>query len=213
MAMLTSFDEQCQPLACTQDMHYLRIHNAMGFVSGTCWTILERLELSVSLDEKITLMKVLTCMFSAILGGNDASEASAISMYQVSTQTLSHLKGIQERAGITRRKMETLLQVDLNGLAMTDNQKAEMQLLGRLRSLLRSSESKTVILFGNVVKSWLQGYCCETSQVFRDTLPGDSDQDKENIPPLELFESTLQVFLNWISGDRSSLMELSALLL
>lgn len=104
-------------------------------------------EQSVSLHENITKMKDFISMLSSTSDESFEAEMSVHLMYKNSIRMLALLDCHHKLAGITRQKMETLLQEGSNDQATK---------LAQVRTGRRSLQRRTLILFGNYVRVWLR---------------------------------------------------------
>jgi len=84
---------------------------------GPFQTICQRLELSVSSDEKITLMEVLTSMLLWISEERSNPDDPISLMSEATTQTLRHLEVVRSSVMTMQSRMETLLQGGWRGRA------------------------------------------------------------------------------------------------
>ncbi|MGL9687642.1 MAG: hypothetical protein ACQBVK_02530, partial [Candidatus Phytoplasma sp. TWB_XP] len=87
---------------------------------GPFQTICQQLELSVSSDEKITLMAVLTSMLLWISDERSNPDDPISLMSEAATQTLRHLEVVRSAVTTMQSKMEMLLQAGWRGRAEVD---------------------------------------------------------------------------------------------
>lgn len=156
-------------------------------------TCFQHMELSASLDERITLMEEFTSMLSSCSKESLSQEMSVSSMYEVSTQTLcvgtEHLR----RVGIMRLKMETLSQEGSHG-------QAQAEFLRLAVSGLRFAWQRVERNFLICVKGWLLGHYSAHSHHFAHMLIGDSESTRPHISRLRDWTSQRQITLSSIYG-------------
>jgi len=86
--------------------------NAATWIPGLYTTLLHHFQLSASLDEKLTLMEVLTSTLSWISGERSTSETLDDSMLRASTRMYNHAVAHRKRCSTMRSRTETLSQED-----------------------------------------------------------------------------------------------------
>lgn len=122
----------------------------------TLCVILETLEQSASLAEKITQMEEFISTLFSCSTENIGQEMSVNSMWVDATQTLSAAIVHQKKDGTTRRKMVTLWEEDLSD-------RAEMEYLRLARSGLSLSWQEIETSFLRCARTWLLGHYSVTS--------------------------------------------------
>jgi len=175
--------------------------NLENFLSGPFWTIFQALELSVSSVEKITLLRVLTSMFSLILDEKNNLDEQITLMSEAITRTLCHLEVVQKAVGIMRQKTEMLLQAGWGGRAQVDL--LELKIRGA-KSSGQKVERSFLTLFGN----WIQRTLCSDTKKSSD-MPTSSTPKTEN-PMWVPMGSGLswEWYLSWMHGEESLLEEI-----
>lgn len=173
-------------------------------IIGRLWSCLETWELSVSLDEKITLMAEFISMYSATSDDSFRRERLIYSMWEASTQTSSLLDALQRRLSITLARMETL---SLAGL----EDRAEMQISTLIRSGTRRHIAELLTSFSTFATSWLREISSEVSPHFEPTATGNGTTGPwYTINPVEL-SLTRQRLRESTSGSHSLLLDLGRL--
>lgn len=168
--------------------------NAVTWIPGQLATILDDLELSVSLDEKITAMEEFISMLSLCSNGGLSHEMSVYSMWRDGTQMLSVATAHHRRVGRMRRRMATWLQEGSNA------QSTELQYLRLARSGLELSWQSLEKSFLLLSRSWILGHFAAHSDLYELMPTGSTDQ--LSIPtslPLG-FISTRQKFHSLTTG-------------
>ena len=135
----------------------------LNAVTSTLYTLsitLETLELSASLDEKITKMEEFTSMLSSCSNGSLSQEMSVFSMWTDATQMLSVVMVHRKRVGIMRRSMGMWSEADWKG-------QAERAFLSLANRGLQSSFLEVETSFLMLARDWLREHFCVTS------LPSD----------------------------------------
>ena len=87
-------------------------HNVETWTHGWSTTLLSRFQLSVSLDERITVMEVFTCTLSLISGNELTYETIDDSMLTAATRTLHHAVAHRKRCSTMQSRTEMLLRED-----------------------------------------------------------------------------------------------------
>ena len=134
------------------DMDFSHTPNAATSTLGALLRCLETWELSVSLDEKITLMEDFTSMLSSCSNGSLSHEMSVYSMWtdtiQISFAVTAHRKRVQ----LMQQKKETLWLEDSTS-ANSEHRFLTLGLCG-LKSSYRELERN----FLRLARVWLQGH-------------------------------------------------------
>ncbi|WGO62801.1 hypothetical protein [Genomoviridae sp.] len=172
--------------------------NAARSLSGTFSTISRLLEVSVSLDEKITLMEVLTSMFSSILEGRSSPDDPIFLMSEATTRTLCHLEVVRKAVGTMRQKTETLLQGGWQGRAQIDF--LQLRISGALSSM-RKVEKSFLTSYAN----WIQRHLFSDTESCWNT-PTDTSPNGSNPMWVPLGSNlSLEWYLSWLDGEESLL--------
>jgi len=143
-----------------QNMDSSPTPNAVNSILFQCAITLEALELSVSLEEKITKLEAFISMLFSCSNQSIGQEMSVSSMWTDATLMLCVAGAHQRRVGIMLRSMGTLSQEDLRG-------QAERAFLNLANRGLRSSYLEVEKSFLTLARDWLRGHFCVTS------LPSD----------------------------------------
>ncbi|WGO62808.1 hypothetical protein [Genomoviridae sp.] len=172
------------------------------FLNGPFLTISRLLELSASLDERITLMEVLISMFSAISDERSNPDDPISLMSMATTQTLSHLVDVREKVGTMRQRMDSLLQGAWRG-------RAEVDFLQLRINGARLSAQK-------VEKSFLT---CYGNWIRRPSSPNGPNSTDTQTPPTPSSMSpmwvplgsnlSLEWYLSWLDGEENLLRMIS----
>lgn len=187
------------------DMPYLLILNAETLIPSLSSTALAHLRQSVSLQERITAMEVLTCMFSQILERSDVLDPRTYSMCRQGIQTLAHLEELQRLAGTIARRMDVSLPEDWVDLDQEIQDKLDRKTL----KWLYLSGSTTSHRFGNLLENWLLAFFSDHSPRYNPTQSGDLQQLRRNMNILQEFELHQNAYLNYLSGETDTLEDLA----
>lgn len=155
--------------------------------------IFHRLELSASLDEKITKMEEFTSMLSLCSTESLSQEMSVSSMLEVVTQTLSAATEHQRRVGIMRLKMETLWQEVSHG-------QAQAEFLRMAIDGLKLSWQRIEKNFLIAARGWLLGHFCVHSPHFAPMLIGDTESTRPHTSHLKGWDSQRSIIQSSILG-------------
>lgn len=169
-------------------------------------SILPLLKQSVSLAEKVMLMGVLTSMLSLTLDESEDSDDMFSRMWDISIQTLHHLEELLELRTTMRSKMGMSLGVDSN--ALTPEMAAEEEMARLTLRWQNLSESTTNRRFGMLAESWLQAYSFGVIRPLNHMLSADSLRSFNNTAIHANWCSEMRGFLNWLSGERTTLTTL-----
>lgn len=131
-------------------------------------TILDHLERSVSLDEKITLMGEFISMLSLCGTKSISQEMSVYSMWTDATQMYSLAGEHRKRCTIMLRRMETLSQEDWKG-------RAERSFISLARRGLASSWQRLETSFLSLCRNWILGHFALASDLFELMPIGDTE--------------------------------------
>lgn len=168
------------------------------FLNGPFWTIFQALELSASLDEKITLMEVLTSMFSVISDPRNNPDEPISLMSTATTQTLSHLGVVRTAVTTMQSKMETLLQGGYRGRAEVDFLKLKIH-------GARLSAQKVERSFLTCFEAWIRKHSSPSglSSTGTQTQPTPNDTNPMWVPLGS--NLSLEWYLSWLDGEESLL--------
>ena len=133
-------------------------------------SILDRLERSVSLDEKITLMEDFISTLSLVGTESTPLGIAGPLTSQVTTQILSQATAHQQLAGTMHARRETLSQEASSGRA-----EETIAFLDLVQSGLRSSWQRLERSFLNYARTWILEHCVSTTPVSRRTPIGGID--------------------------------------
>lgn len=172
--------------------------NLQAFLSGPFSTISVLLERSASLPERIMLMEVLISTFSAISDEKSSLDDPITLMSRASTQTLSHLVDVQEKVGIMRQKMETLLQGAWRG-------RAEVDFLRLRINGAKLSAQKVERSFLTCYANWIRRLLLPNgpSLIDTQTQPTPLEQNPMWVPLGS--NLSLEWYLSWLDGEESLL--------
>lgn len=157
---------------------------------ATCY---QHLELSASLEERLTAMAEFTSMLSLCSKGSLSLEMSVSSMSEVAIQTSSVGTEHLRRVGIMRQKMETLLQEDSHG-------QAQAEFLRLAVHGLRFAWQRVEKNFLLCAKGWLLGHFSALSPHFAHMLIGSTESTRPPISHLQGWNSQRQITLSSILG-------------
>ncbi|ALC04312.1 putative protein [Gemycircularvirus gemy-ch-rat1] len=160
------------------------MHNVgdLGFL-GLLWGCSQRIELSVPLEESLTLMGEFTSTLSSISADSSAVERLMFSMWEAATLTYRSLEGLQRRATTTGSRMAMWSQEDSNGRYLD---RAEVALARLVLSGLQLRWQRTQENFGDFVTSWLQNMSAALSTASGATQTGSSGLwMNPTLPPME----------------------------
>lgn len=161
-------------------------------------TICRRLERSVSSDEKITLMEVLTSMLFWISEGRSNPDDPISLMSEATTRTLRHLEVVRESVTTMQSRMETLLQGGWRGRAEVDYLKLRI-------NGARLSRQKVETSFLTCFESWIQRHL---SLVGRSSTSTPTPPTPPSPNPMWVpmgSNLSLEWFLSWLDGENSLL--------
>jgi len=168
--------------------------SAVTWIPGQLMTTLEALELSVSLDEKITKMEEFISMLSLCSNGGLSHEMSVFSMWRDGTQMLSLATAHRRRVGRMRQRMAMWLQEG------SKSQSAELQYLRLARSGLELSWRSLETSFLLLSRSWILGHFACHSDLYELTPIGDIDQLSISTSVPQEFLSARTSFQSWATG-------------
>jgi len=168
--------------------------SAVTWIPGQLMTTLEALELSVSLDEKITKMEEFISMLSLCSNGGLSHEMSVFSMWRDGTQMLSLATAHRRRVGRMRQRMAMWLQEG------SKSQSAELQYLRLARSGLELSWRSLETSFLLLSRSWILGHFACHSDLYELTPIGDIDQLSISTSVPQEFLSARTNFQSWATG-------------
>lgn len=204
----TSFS--CQNFTAMPDTSSSRTPNLEETLSawdstlGTSWTILAYFRRSASLQERITLLAVLTCMYSQILAAGSAPDDPIFLMLEVFTRTSSHLEATRRAATTTRSRMETLWQEGSEG-------RAEVALLRLAHHGIGSSRQLVLKSFEQMFESWLQKRQSSDTENWNTLSATNTRWNDPNTFIPGISGLTSQDYLNWLDGERTILHEIGDL--
>ncbi|UOF79424.1 putative C2 protein [Genomoviridae sp.] len=151
------------------NMDFLPMLNAETSILSKLVTILDDLELSVSLDEKITLMEEFICTLSSCSNGSFAQETSVYSMWRESTQISSVAMEHRKRVTTMRQKMGMWSQEDWKG-------RAELAYLRLARRGLLSSWQRVETSFLLASRRWILEHFALISPLSEHTPTGNTEK-------------------------------------
>ena len=182
-------------------MSSLPTPNVATWMANWSATILQHYQLSVSLDEKITLMEVFTSTLSWISADAWTSATLDGLMLKATTRTYNHAVAHLKKCATMRSRTETLLQE--GSTPSSTIQFRELTLSGielQMRRLLMS--------FGNLLDSWLHERFSATSTPFGPSQSGTIDPRQLHTSTPVTFESTHREHLNLMRGYVTTCLEL-----
>uniref|UniRef100_A0A8E7G2H2 Replication-associated protein n=1 Tax=Zosterops erythropleurus Genomoviridae sp. TaxID=2814957 RepID=A0A8E7G2H2_9VIRU len=172
--------------------------SAGTLIHGPLTTISLIWERSASLEERITLMRVLISMLSSISAASSDPETPANLMCTAAIRTFHHQKASRKVVMTTRSRMETLSQEGSHG-------QASMELCRMAISGAKSSELRVSNYFGNVLNDWIQRHFAPITETSENSPIGDIDlyRRSTSIPPGSIL--SLEWYLSWLHGEDSVL--------
>lgn len=182
-------------------MSYSRTLNAETWIPGLFTTLLHHFQLSVSLDEKLMLMEVLTSTLSWISAEKSTSEILDVSMLKATTRMYNHAVGLRKRCSTMQSKMETLSQED----SPPDWTIRFTQLT---LSGLKSHMLEVWTSFGILFESWHHERFVATSNPSAPMPSGTIDPRLLNTNTPRPFNFALREFHNSMNGYVTTCLEL-----
>lgn len=178
-----------------------RTRNVAPSIHSTLLNICQRLELSVSLEEKITLMEDFISTASLVSSPREALGTAAPLTSTAATQILSQATAHLQLAGIMRQRMETSSQEDSSGRA-----EGTIEFIQLVLSGMRSSWLKLERSFLSYARIWILDHCVSTSHLFERTPIGGIDWTALRIPIQEVYSSAQTKCLLSIDGHMKILV-------
>lgn len=175
-------------------------HNVEDLILLPCSNILQRYELSASLEEKHTLMEEFTYTLLSTSVGNIQQETLVSLMWRDATRMSWLVEEHRKKCGTTRRKMAML---SLGGLS----DQVEAQFLELVIHGLTSSWRRVEIAFSNYVRNWLLELSLVPSLLYDATQTGDTDPFGNHTPRLPEYPLTQTTFQNSVNGYKRIWMD------
>lgn len=187
--------DQQRRSASRRNMASSRTRNAANSTPSLLLTILDRLERSVSLDERITCLEDFISTVSLCSTASSPLGIAGPLTSEVSTQILSQATAHRRLATIMRQRTETFAEEDWSGRAETS--KAYLELVG---SGLTSSWRRLETSFLNYARIWILDHCVSTSTLSERTPIGAIDWSALSTPIQQVLSSAQTACLISIDG-------------
>lgn len=159
---------------------------------------LENLELSASLDERITSMEAFIYMLSSCSDGSLSQEMSVFSMWMDITPILSEVTHLRELAATMQSRKETLWQGDSIQTAL------ELRWVLMAESGLQYAWQRLETSFLTHARVWLRGHFAAPLRHSLVMRTGSTDQWLSRTDHLKDYNSTRALFLSALSGFRET---------
>ena len=175
-------------------------HNVETWTHGWSTTLLSRFQLSVSLDERITVMEVFTCTLSLISGNELTYETIDDSMLTAATRTLHHAVAHRKRCSTMQSRTEMLLRED-------STPDSTFQLRRLIQSGIELRMQRLLTSFGQLFESWHQERFCATISPSERTRTGIIDPSLLSTNTHLDFNSALTTCRNLTNGYVTTCLE------
>lgn len=159
---------------------------------------LERLELSASLDERITSMEAFICMLSSCSNGSLSHEMSVYSMWMDITPILSEVTRLRTLAASMQSRKETLWEGDSIQTAL------ELRWVLMAESGLQYAWQRLEMSFLRHARVWLRGHFAAPLRPSLVMRTGSTDRFESRTDHLKDYNSTRRDFLSALSGFRET---------
>jgi len=182
-------------------MSFSRTLNAETWIPGLFTTLLHHFQLSVSLDEKLMLMEVLTSTLSWISAERSTSETRDDLMLKATTRMYNHAVAHRKRCSTMRSRTETSSQEDSPPDWMTRFTRLTL-------SGLESHMLEVWTSFGILFESWHHERFVATSSPSAPMPSGTIDPRLLNTNTLPRFNLALREFHDSMNGYVTTCLEL-----